>query len=374
MMNMEKRMVRKICFVAFDSLPLLVSSENLKYGGGSELKQVLVGRELAKRGYPITFITYDEKNEKKNVDDINIIMCPQSREYSPIKNFLLYWKSLKKANADIYIQGIGSTGIIPFFCLIHRKKYVKWIVSDSNLLFERFRGGHPLLRKITASLDIKFAHKIIVQNLYQKDLLENRFKIKDYVLIKNPVIIPNTIEDKENKKSYILWAGSIKPVKQPELFLKIAQALPKLKFVMIGGENKGRKDVYTNVEKEAKTLPNLEFLGFVPYHKIQQYFKDAALFINTSQIEGFPNTFLESWVMGTPVVSLNVDPDEVICKNKLGFHSKSLEQLILDVNTLFFDENLRREMGTNAKRYVEQNHDLKKVASEFEKLIASLEK
>jgi glycosyltransferase involved in cell wall biosynthesis len=368
-MSKEKRMERKICFVAFDSLPLLVSSENLKYAGGSELKQVLIGRELAKRGFPISFITYNEKSEKKNVNDITIITCPQSRDYSPLKNFLLYWRSLKKANADIYIQGIGSTGIIPLFCLIHRKKYVKWIVSDSNLLFERFRGGHPLLRKITASLDIRFAHKIIVQNSFQRELLEKKFKKKDCVLIKNPIIIPNIVEDKESKKSSILWVGSIKPVKQPELFLKIAQALPKLKFVMIGGENKGKKDLYNKIEKEAKTIPNLEFLGFVPYHKIQPYYKDAAIFINTSQIEGFPNTFLESWVMGTPVVSLNVDPDEVICKKKLGYHSKTIEQLILDVNTLFFDEDLRREMGTNAKKYVEQNHDLEKIASEFEKLI-----
>jgi glycosyltransferase involved in cell wall biosynthesis len=367
-------MDKKICFVAFDSLPLLVSSENLKYVGGSELKQVLVGRELAKRGFPISFITYDEKSEKKNVDDIAIITCPQSQEYPTLKNFLLYWRSLKKANADIYIQGIGSTGIIPLFCLIHRKKYVKWIVSDSNLLFERFRGSHPLLRKITASLDIKFANKIVVQNSFQKELLENKFKKKDCVLIKNPIIIPNTIDDKESKKSYILWVGSIKPVKQPELFLKIAQALPKLTFVMIGGENKGKKDVYNKIEKDAKTIPNLKFLGFVPYHKIQQYYKGAAIFINTSQIEGFPNTFLESWVTNTPVISLNVDPDEVICTKKLGFHSKTMEQLILDVNTLFFDEDLRREIGKNAKKYVEQNHDLKKIASEFEKLIASFEK
>jgi glycosyltransferase involved in cell wall biosynthesis len=182
------------------------------------------------------------------------------------------------------------------------------------------------------------------------------------------------MKDKESKKSYILWVGSIKPVKQPEFFLKIAQALPKLKFVMIGGENKGKKDLYNKIEKEAKTIPNLEFLGFVPYHKIQQYYKDAAIFINTSQIEGFPNTFLESWVMGTPVVSLNVDPDEIICKKKLGYHSKTIEQLILDVNTLFSDEDLRREMGTNARKYVEQDHDLKKIATEFEKLIASFEK
>jgi glycosyltransferase involved in cell wall biosynthesis len=143
---------------------------------------------------------------------------------------------------------------------------------------------------------------------------------------------------------------------------------------MIGGESKGRKAEYDTIEKEAKTIPNLDFLGFVPYHKIQHYYRNAAIFINTSQIEGFPNTFLESWVSGTPVISLNVDPDEVICKERIGFHSKAFEQLLLDVNRLFQDKNLREEMGMNAKKYVQQHHDLNMITTEFEQLITSLEK
>jgi glycosyltransferase involved in cell wall biosynthesis len=167
--------------------------------------------------------------------------------------------------------------------------------------------------------------------------------------------------------------STIRPVKQPEIYLKIAKLLPKLKFLMIGGESK-EKELYTQIEKEANAISNLEFLGFVPHHKIQKYYQEASIFINTSQIEGFPNTFLESWINGTPVISLNVDPDEIICKDKLGFHSKTLEQLLLDVNNLFFDDNLRKEMGMNAKKYVEENHDLKKITSEFEKFILSFEK
>ena len=88
-------------------------------------------------------------------------------------------------------------------------------------------------------------------------------------------------------------------------------------------------------------------------------------------MEGFPNTFLEAWINRIPVISLNIDPDELICNEKLGFHSKSFEQLIINLNTLLQDDTLRNEMGMNAKRYVEQNHDVKKIADKFEKLINS---
>jgi glycosyltransferase involved in cell wall biosynthesis len=367
-------MDKKICFVVFTSLPLLTSSENLKYIGGSELKQVIIGRELNKRGFQISFITYDENSEKEKPTEITIIKSfSPSNNFSTFKNALIFWKSLKKANADIYFQSTGYAGIIPPYCIIHGKKYVKWIASDSDLLFERFHNAHPILLKITAYIDIKFAHKIIVQNLFQKELIEKKFK-KKCVLIKNPVIIPDNINIKnKEKKNNILWVGTIRPVKQPEIFLKIARSLPQFKFLIIGGESEKEKKLYNNIKKEANTIPNLEFLGFVPHHKIQKYFEEASLLINTSQIEGFPNTFLEAWINSTPVISLNVDPDEIICKKKLGLHSKTFQQLILDIKTLMFNDNLRIEIGMNGKKYVEQNHDLKKIADQFEELISSFE-
>lgn len=363
-------MDRKICFVALSSLPLLTSSENIKYMGGSELKQVLIGRELAKRGFQISFITYDENSEKEKADEITII-----KSFSPLKNYsllkmaLMIWKSLKTANADIYFKGIDLVGIIPLFCIIQGKKYVRWIGSDSELLFERFRKTYP----IRLYIDIKFAHRIIVQNLFQKELIEKKFK-KKCVLIKNPMIIPDNIKikNKENKNN-ILWVGTIRPVKHPNIFLKIAQSLPQFRFIMIGGESKEEKKFFNEIEKEANTISNLEFLGFVPHHKIQKYYEEASLLINTSQIEGFPNTFLEAWINSIPVISLSVDPDEIICNKKLGLHSKTFQQLIQDIKTIMFNDNLRIEMGMNGKKYVEQNHDLKKIVDQFEKLISSFE-
>jgi len=367
-------MDKKICFVALSSFPLLTSSENLKYVGGSELKQVLIGRELAKRGFQISFITYDENSEKEKADEITIIKSySPSKNFSTLKNALTFWKSVKRANANIYFQGMGHPGFIPLFCIIHGKKYVKWIGSDSDLLFERFHTAHPILLKILMYIDIKFANRIIVQNLFQKELIEKKFK-KKCVLIKNPVIIPDNIKIKNKKnKNNILWVGTIRPVKQPEIFLKIAQSLPKLKFLMIGGESEREKKLFNDIKREVNTISNLEFLGFVPHHKIEKYYEEASLFINTSQIEGFPNTFLEAWINSTPVISLNVDPDEIICNKKLGLHSKTFQQLILDIKTIMFNDDLRKEMGMNGKKYVEQNHDLKKIADRFEELISSFE-
>jgi glycosyltransferase involved in cell wall biosynthesis len=373
-------MRNKICFVALASLPLLSIDENSKYIGGSELKSVLIGKELASRGYNINFITYKEKIEKKMISGISIIETfPPHSNFSMFKRELIIWKSVKNAKADIYFQASGLSGSIPFFCILHRKKYIKWIASNSDLMLDRIYDKYSLLKKIIAYFGIKLASIIIVQNKIQKEMVEKKFK-KKCILIKNPTIIANDTLKNMKKKKTVLWVGTIRNVKQPDIFLKIAKEFPDFKFIMIGGEylhndlKEKEKEIFEKIKRESTTISNLEFLGFVPHHNIQKYYEEALILVNTSQMEGFPNTFLEAWVNCTPVVSLNIDPDEVIYNEKLGFHSKTYKQMITDINTLLHNDNLRNEMGLNAKKYTEKNHNIKKIADQFEELIKSFEK
>lgn len=368
-------MNRKICFVSLGSYPLFTSNRDLKYVGGAELKQVLTGSELAKKGYNISFITYNEGGEKKK--DFGRITIVKS--FSPNKNFTLFtkarmlWNSLKKVNSDIYIQSGGTPGSIAFYCFVHRKKYIKWLSSDKNVMLEGIEDKTKLHTKIAMYLDIKLANLIIAQNKFQKDIIEKKFK-KKCILIRNPIVISNKIIDFRKKKdnNIILWVSTIRAIKQPELFLKIAKMLPEHKFKMIGGESSSELELYDKIKKEVKYIPNLEFLGFVPYPKMKKHYEESSIFVNTSKAEGFPNTFLEAWLNYTPVVSLNVDPDEVICINKLGFHSKSFGQMIEDIRTLLTNQELYKEYGKNGRKYIEKNHNLKTMIIQYENLIKSV--
>jgi glycosyltransferase involved in cell wall biosynthesis len=166
----------------------------------------------------------------------------------------------------------------------------------------------------------------------------------------------------------VLWVGAMAEVKQPELFVRLAEAIPEARFQMIGGHS-GNQEFYDGIKENSKRIPNFEFLGVIPFNEIDEYFSRASILVNTSMFEGFPHAFIQAWMHYVPVVSLNADPDELLCKKGLGFRSKTFDQLIEDVKTLLHDEALREEMGVNGRKYVEREHDIVENIREYIKVL-----
>ena len=95
---------------------------------------------------------------------------------------------------------------------------------------------------------------------------------------------------------------------------------------------------FDDVAAAAARLPNVTMLGAVRYADTGALFDRAKIFLNTSSIEGFPNTFLQAWIRGVPVVSF-FDPDGLVNRLQLGRIATSLDDMreairgLLDVNT-----------------------------------------
>ena len=370
-------MKNKICFVSLGSLPLLTSSQNISYAGGAELKQVLLIKELLKKDYPVSVVVHDEKASplKKDFEDLILVTSfPSIQNVGFFKKFICLWKALKQADAEIYIQATYPPGIVALYCLLHRKKYIKWLSSDRTVLLEDVTQKTTWITKLSLYVDIKLASIIIGQNQYQKDMIQKKFR-KKCVVIKNPFESPDDSANCATKKDHaLLWIGTIRSLKQPELFLEIAGRFPQFKCIMIGGKTNSEMALYETIEKKSHLLSNLSFLGFVPHSKIQEYYEQSSVFVNTSVVEGFPNTFLEAWAHGVPVVSLTVDPDEIICNHKLGFHSKTIQQMMIDIESLLKHDGLRNEIASNGRKYIREHHDVKMVTNQFIELLSSLVK
>lgn len=356
----------KICFLSLNAYPLLANI-NAGYVGGAELEQVCLGRELVAHGYDVCFVTYrqgiDPIEKAVGIEIIQAYEREKARKLSVLSKYACLLSSLRKAGADIYFHQAGSYGVLPIFCHMNRKRFVYRIASDAIVLSKSLFGRYTFIERLADVLEIKKAHIVIAQSEFQKRMLRDRFNVQS-VVIKNGLSLPKINYRKKNLP-IVLWVGSITNAKSPWLLVELAECLPDAQFEMIGGKTEKESQLYDEIAMAARNLPNLAFHGFVPYNCINEYFEKASIFVNTSSIEGFPNTFIQAWANNIPVVTLNVDPDRILQNKQLGMHSGTFNQLVTNVTALLHDEKLREKMGRNARRHVEEEHDIKKTVDNY---------
>ena len=365
----------KICFVALGAYPLL-AGKNTDNIIGPDVHQVILAKELIKHDFKISFITYAEEGVPvEYINGMEIIKIHEDvcrlRVLNIISKVFRIWDAMRKANARIYIHTGGVTSSL--FCRLTRKKFVCDIASDAlvnrKLITQKIREFNRSKISIGTFgnwLDIKLADAIIVQNEYQEKMLKKNFG-KDGFLIKMPFPLTEQGMPEKANPPIVLWVGAMAEVKQPELFVRLSKAIPEARFQMIGGHS-GNPELYDKIKESSKRISNFEYLGVIPFDEVNEYFSRASILVNTSLFEGFPHAFIQAWMHYVPVVSLNADPDELLCKNKMGFHSKMFNQVVEDVKSLLKNEALREEMGVNGRKYVEKEHDITKVIKKYIKL------
>jgi glycosyltransferase involved in cell wall biosynthesis len=148
----------------------------------------------------------------------------------------------------------------------------------------------------------------------------------------------------------VLWLSNLRALKRPELALELARQLPHVNFMLAGGPMPGGETYFEDVRAAAARLPNVTMHGAVRYADSGTLFDRAKIFLNTSSIEGFPNTFLQAWVRGVPVVSF-FDPDSLVQRLQLGHIANSIDEMREAIRGFLEDEAERQVTGRRARDF-----------------------
>jgi glycosyltransferase involved in cell wall biosynthesis len=107
--------------------------------------------------------------------------------------------------------------------------------------------------------------------------------------------------------------------------------------------------------------------GFVAPWEVEAQFDGAALLVNTSIDEGFPNTFLQAWSRGMPTVSF-FDPQLEVAGEAVGAVAADLAAMRQRIDVLLRDRALWQRTGERARRAFEQRHSLARSVDDYERL------
>ena len=135
----------------------------------------------------------------------------------------------------------------------------------------------------------------------------------------------------------------------------------------------GPIDYQIRLNSKIQKTSNLEYYGELSLDKVNYLLSKSKLLVNTSMPrEGFPNIFIQSWLSRTPVATLNVDPDNINVNERIGFHSKTFDNLIINVRDILSSELKLNQMGERAQRYATKNHNLKNMIDLYDKEFSQL--
>jgi glycosyltransferase involved in cell wall biosynthesis len=272
--------------------------------------------------------------------------------------FLL--RKLKEISPDVIYQNIGTSyaGIASFFARKEGCKMVLHIASDNSIVpYEGNLGVKslgPYIEKKSFDYAVYNTTKLIAQTNIQKQLIREHYSRSVDAVIYNFQPYPKEKIDKRMPIK-VVWVANFKYLKQPEIFIRLAKDISKktsdTEFLMVGrpcADIRWQK----SLEKDIGQIPSLRYLGEKNNDEINEILAKSHIFVNTSRYEGFSNTFIQAWMRGVPVVSLNSNPDNLLNGLKIGFSSEgSYIKLCNDVLLLIKCERLRKKIGENAKEF-----------------------
>ncbi len=335
--------------------------------GGSEVQLYLIASQLVKdRSIDCHFMVADF--EQKNQETFDNITTWKSINFKDniLKQIWVFYKTLKKIQADIYVQRALSkfSGIIAFICKLSGKKFVYMVANDGEVDLTHAIYQNSIWKVLAKKL-FKSSNLICVQSEYQKEAVKKNFN-RDSIIIRSVVAESNRANTPDDK-NYILWIGRCdKTYKQPEHFLHLVRENPDYKFVMISPAATNQQNYFEVIKRQALTISNIIFIDFVPQNESNGYFQKAKLLVNTSDQEGFPSTFLQAGINKTPIISLKVNPDNIFDKHKIGLVShNNVSELSKNLKQIMTDAQLYQKLSNNIYNYTIRNHSLKKNSAEF---------
>ncbi|MDH5601700.1 MAG: glycosyltransferase family 4 protein, partial [Gammaproteobacteria bacterium] len=300
------------------------------------------------------------------IDKIRVIkLCRQEDGLPILRFFYPRWTSLvtamSKADSDIYLHNCGEsiTGQIAIWCKLRSKKFLFSLASNMDCDPDLPDLG-SVRERVLYRLGIRLADAVVAQSNFQKLSLKNYFQV-------NSDVLPMPCEDRSggfleiekdthcsSDEFVVGWVGRIVPLKKLELFIDAAEQLSNIKFLVAGSANKN--DIYVRgLLNRMEAAENIEYLGSVPFEEMQDFYNNIDCLSSTSSVEGFPNTYLEAWSFGLPVLGI-FDPDDLIRKKQLGIKISGCKDLVQAITNLSKDSTLYRELSQNSRRYYEIHH------------------
>ena len=352
-----------------------------------------IAKYLINKGHNVKIICLSDKEHLTYKDDINVIRINRN---SPIifrwlKTIVKIYSNSKKSDL-IFVNGLGTETTIAN--LFIRKKVIRKIVGDpvwervynKNLIDESFddfqENNHGLsisLQKIIRNWSINKSNLIITPSQHLKNFIDKIGFDKNIFVINNGVNIEQHNKVVlENNIIQLLVVSRLVSQKNIDSIIKAVKVMENeniiLNIVGDGSEINNLKLLVKKYELDKK----INFIGKIENTKLNEYLKNADIFIQASNYEGLPHSILEAMNFEIPILSTDVGGCSVLLnKGERGYiipMPVSEVEISEGIRKIINNKNEAKSKARLAKKYLNQEHNFNTNAEIYDEKIKEVVK
>jgi glycosyltransferase involved in cell wall biosynthesis len=154
-----------------------------------------------------------------------------------------------------------------------------------------------------------------------------------------------------NARLRVLFVGSLRPFKRPQLLLEAAVRFPQADFVLVGEGDLLRE---LRERRQREGLTNVSLLGGLGAQPLREQYRCADVFLFPSTWEGSPKVLLEAAACGLPVIARKSYAPESVVDGLTGYLVASDEEFFARLEELMRRPDLRRSFGSAGRRHAGQ--------------------
>ena len=328
---------------------------------------------------------------RSSLKNVNIYYICENK-LSPILQEIFAIKSLKNlGNLDFDIH-ISLNSLLMSYTVAKKLKVpclfdicddiISWINSSPQI--------PTLLKsigKVVGSFMLERNIKITERITYSTEFLKSSYSLPE----NKSVLIPNGVDTnlfyKRNEETkakerfnisedvlvlgFVGFLGEWVDLQTVFETIKILQDQVKIRLIVVGNGSKFAR--FKELSKNCGVQENVIFTGDVPYSEVPEYisYMDICLLpFDTSAVSqhALPLKLFEYMACEKPVISTPLAGVKEAVEDQVLYASNAdeLKQRILE---LYHNEELRKRLGKEGRRFVERNYSWNKICRKFEKVL-----
>ena len=349
------------------------------YPTGSGVYAYEISKRLAEEGNEVHVFT-------SNIGNFDDIEYPPNLHVHVLRTYKVVWNMnpltkgftmlLRKFDFDVvhvhsYIFFLSNMAALAR--ILKSFRYVLQFHGGLNYSAEgrfspmRVRAKEKIYDKTLGLLTVKRADKVLSIAKSDIPVIRGKFKIEAEWVRNAANTDTFTVANNEDESNVVTYIGKLEKWKGidalMECFKILKERIKDVEFLVIGEGSLAGK-----IEKS--DLPII-VKGYVPHDKMPEIYHKTSVFVSPSYMEGSPTTCIESLACGVPVVATDVgDTGDIVVDGKTGFLVKPGDAVGMasKVVEIVEDESLRRRMGIEGRKHIEENFNYDDVMGKIKRV------